>query len=204
MSIDNGPIAQLAWVTDDIGRTEDLLTASMGAGPWTRIADLHFGPADCTLHGKPADFVAHISIGYVADLQTRDHSAGLRRIDLTEFLSSSGPGFHHVCFIPDDFDQTVERLTLAGSPVVQAGSMAGMMRFAYFSGAGDGVPFIGFAEMSPRSRTSSRRSRRVLDPSVWSYLARRRLSPLMGRASNSPGRHSASIEDRCFPPRCRG
>ena len=149
MPVDHGPIAQLAWVTDDIGRTEDLLTASMGAGPWTRIADLHFGPADCTLHGRPADFVAHISIGYVADLQLEIIQPVSGESIYTEFLASSGPGFHHVCFIPDDFDQTVERLTRAGSPVVQAGSMAGMMRFAYFSGADDGAPYIEFAEMSP-------------------------------------------------------
>lgn len=148
-SIAHGPITQIAWVTDDIARTEAFLAAHFGAGPWTRMADVHFGPDDCTLHGEPADFTAHVSLGYAADLQLEIIQPVAGESIYSEFLARSGPGLHHICFVPEDFDLAVEQALLAGVPVVQAGSMAGMMRFAYLSGAEAGVPYIELAELTP-------------------------------------------------------
>ena len=53
---------QIAWVTKDLDATEGALTTLLGAKKWIRVPDVHFGPDSCTYRGRPANFVAHISV----------------------------------------------------------------------------------------------------------------------------------------------
>src|SRR5688572_23616344 len=69
MSIATGPVIQLCWVTEDVEATETFLSAHFGVPAWTRLPDIHFDPENCTLHGEPADFTVHVSLGYIGDLQ---------------------------------------------------------------------------------------------------------------------------------------
>lgn len=60
---------QIAWVTTDLDATETALTGLLGVRKWVRIPDVHFAPDACSYHGKPADFIASISLSYLGDMQ---------------------------------------------------------------------------------------------------------------------------------------
>ena len=60
---------QIAWVTPDLDATETALTGLLGARKWIRIPEVHFAPDSCSYYGKPADFVASISLSYLGDMQ---------------------------------------------------------------------------------------------------------------------------------------
>ena len=51
MSIASGPIIHIAWVTDDVDATEQLLSEQFGVGAWTRIRDVEFGPEMQAFYG---------------------------------------------------------------------------------------------------------------------------------------------------------
>jgi catechol 2,3-dioxygenase-like lactoylglutathione lyase family enzyme len=154
MSIAGGPIIQIAWVVDDIAATERLLGDQFGVGGWTRIPDVWFGPEDCTVHGEPADFTVHVSLAYAAagtsDLQLELIQPVSGTSIYTEFLATSSPGMHHVCFAVEDIDVACAAAEAAGHPVVQRGSMmGGAMDFAYVDGSTAGVPYIELARIGP-------------------------------------------------------
>ncbi|MFL6157970.1 MAG: VOC family protein [Marmoricola sp.] len=147
-TIASGPVTQIAWVTDDIDATEKYLTAGFGAGRWTRMNDIHFAPEDCTLRGEPADFVIHVSIVYVGDLQLEVIQPVRGASIYAEFLESHGPGLHHVCFDVEDMGVALARVAELGLSVHQQGSMmAGGMDFAYVDGTSAGVPYIEIARI---------------------------------------------------------
>ncbi|MGW0181241.1 VOC family protein [Nocardia sp. NPDC003345] len=147
-----GPITQIAWVTEDIGATEELLAGQFGAGAWTRLPDIRFGSDTCRYRGDPADFTAHISLTYLADMQLELIQPVRGSSIYTEFLDRGGPGLHHLCFEPEDFDSAVAGAHDAGLTIVQEGEMGGQMRFAYIDGAAAGVPYVEFAEIGPEMR----------------------------------------------------
>lgn len=143
---------QVAWVTRDLDATEQTLTALLGAGKWTRMPGIHFGPDTCSLRGEPADFTADISLSYAGDMQLELIAPVGGESIYTEFLAASGPGLHHICIPAADeaaFDTAVRAATAAGAPVVMQGVMPGGMRFAYVSAAGAGVPYIEIAYIPP-------------------------------------------------------
>lgn len=144
-----GPVVQFAWVTDDLDATEQALRATVGAGTWTRMPGIHFGPETCVLRGEPADFTADVSLAYVGDLQLEViRPAGGASI-YAEYLAEHGPGLHHVCCEVDDMDAALARAAEDGLDVVQAGSMAGgLMRFAYLDVAAAGAGLVELAEIS--------------------------------------------------------
>lgn len=149
-TIANGPVTQIAWVTADIGATEKFLTTAFGAGSWTRMNDIHFAPDSCTLRGEPADFVIHVSIVYVGDLQLEVIQPVSGRSIYAEFLEAKGPGLHHVCIDVDDMDAALAAAAELGYGVHQAGSMmGGAMDFAYIDGTEHGVPYVEIARIGP-------------------------------------------------------
>ncbi len=154
MTIATGPVTQLCWVTEDIAATEEYLTAHFGVAAWTRLPGIHFGPEDCTLHGQPADFTVHVSLGYIGDLQLEIIQPVSGESIYTEFLSSSPAGLHHLCFEVEDMEAALARAAEAGVEVVQAGSMMdGGMQFAYLDGAAHGVPYVELAWLGPEIRS---------------------------------------------------
>lgn len=150
MSIATGPVTQLCWVTADIAATETFLSANFGVRSWTRLPDIHFDPENCTLHGRPADFVVHVSLGYIGDLQLEIIQPVSGDSIYTEFLAVSPPGLHHLCFEVDDMALALESARVAGVDIVQAGSMmGGGMEFAYLDGSAHGVPYVELAYLGP-------------------------------------------------------
>lgn len=139
---------QIAWVTRNLDATEQALTTLLGAKKWVRMPDVHFAPDTCTFRGRPADFVATVSLSYAGDTQL-EIIAPVTGVSLyTEFLDAAGPGLHHICVArssAEEFDAVLTDADRNGTPVVAQGVMPGGMRFAYLSAAEAGVPYIEIA-----------------------------------------------------------
>ena len=151
MAIATGPVTQICWVTEDIAATEDFLSAQFGVPAWTRLPDIHFDPEHCTLHGEPADFVAHVSLGYAGDLQVELIQPVAGPSIHREFLDAHGAGLHHVCFAVDDVDAACTAAEAAGVPVLMRGSMMdGEIEFAYVDGSAGGAPYVELARIGPQ------------------------------------------------------
>jgi catechol 2,3-dioxygenase-like lactoylglutathione lyase family enzyme len=153
MTIADGPITQVCWVTDDIDATERLLGEQFGVGAWTRIPDVEFGAATTTLRGEPVQFTAHISLGYAGDLQLELIQPVEGPTIHAEFLAAHGPGLHHVCFEVDDVEVACAAAEDAGLPVLMRGSMMdGEIQFAYVDGSAGGAPYVELARIGPQMR----------------------------------------------------
>lgn len=153
MNFLRGTVAQLAWVVDDIEAAEADFIRCDGITGWTRLADIRFGPETTELHGKAADFVAHISLAYVGDLQLELIQPVSGTSLYTEFLASTGSGLHHVCFYVDDLDDALKAAFTDGRDVAMSGTMAdGEIRFAYLEGGIGTVPYIELAQLGDGMR----------------------------------------------------
>jgi catechol 2,3-dioxygenase-like lactoylglutathione lyase family enzyme len=152
--LDQTPV-QIAWVTRDLDATEKALTTLLGAKKWVRIPSVHFAPDTCTFRGRPADFVAHISLSYAGDTQLELIAPVSGESIYTEFLDRAGAGLHHICVEAPDtdaFDAALADAESHGAPVVQQGVMPGGMRFAYVTAEAAAVPYIEIAHISPEIR----------------------------------------------------
>ena len=112
---------QIAWVTRDLDATETALTGLLGVRKWVRIPDVHFAPDTCSYLGKPADFVASISLSYLGDMQLELISPVRGENIYSDFLRESGPGLHHICMeaqSPEQFDAALSEAAGQGAPVV--------------------------------------------------------------------------------------
>jgi catechol 2,3-dioxygenase-like lactoylglutathione lyase family enzyme len=146
---------QIAWVTLDLDATETALTGLLGVRKWVRIPDVHFAPDTCSYLGKPADFVASISLSYLGDMQLELISPVRGENIYRDFLRDRGPGLHHICMeaeSPEGFDTALAEAADHGAAVVQQGVMPGGIQFAYVSAPQAGVPFIEIAYISPEMR----------------------------------------------------
>lgn len=153
MAIAEGPVTQLAWVTEDLDATAALLSRGFGVGEWTRLPGIHFDPEHCTFRGAPADFVVDVALAYAGDLQLELIRPVRGESIYTEFLARSGPGLHHLCFEVDDLAVARDTARAEGLAVVQDGSMMdGAMEFAYLDGSAHGVPYVELARIGPDMR----------------------------------------------------
>lgn len=135
---------QIAWVTDDADATERTLSALLGARTWVRLPDIRFGPDTCRFRGRPADFVADVSLSYAGDTQLEIIRPVRGASPYAEFLDRCGPGLHHIAREAADdaeFEAAVRDAERHGATVVGDGVMAGGMRFAYLSAPQAGVPY---------------------------------------------------------------
>src|ERR1700749_3735513 len=126
MTQHGGAPTQIAWVTHDLDATETALTGLLGVRKWVRIPDVHFAPDTCSYLGRPADFVASISLSYLGDMQL-ELIAPVRGPSIySDFLRDHGPGLHHICTESDsaeDFAAALVAATEHGAAVVQPGVM---------------------------------------------------------------------------------
>ncbi|MDT5147352.1 MAG: hypothetical protein QOC58_1997 [Mycobacterium sp.] len=146
---------QIAWVTRDLDATETALTGLLGVRKWVRIPDVHFAPDACSYLGKPADFVASISLSYLGDMQLELVSPVRGENIYSDFLRESGSGLHHICVeaqSPEGFEEALSEAGAHGAPVVQRGVMPGGLQFAYVSAPAAGVPFVEIAYVPPEMR----------------------------------------------------
>jgi len=142
---DQTPV-QIAWVTRDLDATEKALTILLGAKKWIRMPGVHFGPDECTYRGKPADFVADISLSYAGETQLELIAPVNGQSIYTDFLDRAGAGLHHICIEVEDVERA---LAERDAEAVQRGLMPGGMEFAYVSAEAAGVPYIEIAHIPP-------------------------------------------------------
>ena len=155
MSLSFGSPVQVAWVTHDLGATETALTGLLGVKKWIRLPDVHFAPETCSYLGRPADFVASISLSYLGDMQLELIEPVRGPNIYSDFLRDSGPGLHHICVEADSLESFAATLTSAvehGAAVAQQGVMPGGLLFAYLSAPQSGVPFLEIAHFSAEMR----------------------------------------------------
>jgi catechol 2,3-dioxygenase-like lactoylglutathione lyase family enzyme len=133
---------QIAWVTRDLDATEKALTTLLGVKKWIRMPGVHFGHDTCTFRGRPADFVADISLSYAGDTQLELIAPVSGESIYTEFLEAGGLGLHHICIEADDVERALAERNV---DAVQRGVMAGGMEFAYVSAENAGVPYLEIA-----------------------------------------------------------
>ena len=143
MSIVTGPIFQVCWVVADIAAAEQWFTATLGVANWFRIPDVHFGPEDCTLRGEPADYTVHVSLGWAGDQQLELIQPVRGESFYAEHLERSGPGLHHVAYIPDDLDAAVAHARAEGIEISQESCFPSSgVSSAYLNGEAFGAPHI--------------------------------------------------------------
>jgi Glyoxalase/Bleomycin resistance protein/Dioxygenase superfamily len=155
MSLSFGSPVQVAWVTPDLNATETALTGLLGVKKWIRLPDVHFAPETCSYLGKPADFVASISLSYLGDMQLELIEPVRGPNIYSDFLRDNGSGLHHICVEADsleNFDATLRSAAEHGAVVAQQGVMPGGLRFAYLSAPQSGVPFVEIAHFSAEMR----------------------------------------------------
>ena len=155
MSLSFGSPVQIAWVTPDLDATETALTGLLGVKKWIRLPEVHFAPDTCSYLGRPADFVASISLSYLGDMQLELIEPVRGPNIYSDFLRDGGPGLHHICVEADsleNFDATLSSAAEHGAAVAQQGVMPGGLRFAYLSAPQYGVPFVEIAYFSTEMR----------------------------------------------------
>ena len=139
---------QTAWVVPDIEATERFFVEHFGVKKWVRLTDIHFAPETCTYRDEPADFVIHVSLAYLGDMQLELIQPVRGESIYADYLRDHGGGLHHLCMVPEDFDAAIAAADKVG--IAQRGSMAdGAMQFAYVDGAHVGVPYIELAKLEP-------------------------------------------------------
>jgi methylmalonyl-CoA/ethylmalonyl-CoA epimerase len=139
---------QVAYVVRDIEASEAWLQKIMGVPAWTRMANMNFGD-ECSHRGRPADYSAHLSIGYLRDIQIELIEPTRGESLYTEFLADRGPGLHHVAFDVPDFGATVDALSANGLELLAKGRVGPGSEFAYFDCEMEGasvIEILGFDE----------------------------------------------------------
>jgi catechol 2,3-dioxygenase-like lactoylglutathione lyase family enzyme len=132
---------QVAYVVRDIAASEEWFRQTMGVPAFTRLANIRLAEG-CTYRGQPADYEAHLSLGYVGEVQI-ELIESLRGPSLyTEFLEKRGPGLHHVAFSVPDYDATVAALSEQGHELATQGCIGSGTHFAYFDCEAAGASFI--------------------------------------------------------------
>ncbi|QXW01210.1 MULTISPECIES: VOC family protein [Rhodococcus] len=148
----SGPIFQICWVVADITAAEEEFSENWGVQRWLRMPDLHFGPETTTYRGQPADYTAHISLGYAGTQQIELIQPVSGRSLYSEFLDTHGVGVHHLAFVPDDYDETLAEVERRGMSVLQQGCIEDVgMEFAYVD-AGPMGGYVELMKLSPEIR----------------------------------------------------
>ncbi len=132
---------QLAYVVRDIAEAESWFTKTLGVPRWTRMEDMAFG-ADCDYRGRAADYVIHLSLGYMRETQIELIEAVRGESPYAEFLEAKGPGLHHIAFDLPDFDSTLAALKESGLELLSSGQLGPGNRFAYFDCEAAGASVI--------------------------------------------------------------
>ncbi|QIS12319.1 VOC family protein [Nocardia arthritidis] len=153
MIIAEGPIFQLCWVVADLAAARREFSERYGVAEWFAIPDVRFGPESGELRGAPADYTISVALGYAGGQQLELIEPGSGASLYREQLDRSGPGLHHIAWVPADFDAALVAARRAGRELVARGSFGGIgMEFAYFDGGPLGS-YVELMRLSPRMRT---------------------------------------------------
>jgi catechol 2,3-dioxygenase-like lactoylglutathione lyase family enzyme len=160
MSIVAGPIYQIAWVVEDIEASERVFTEQLGVPRWNRMPNVAFTHETASYRGVPADYVIHVSLGYLGDQQVELIQPVSGTNLYTEFLDrNSGGGLHHTAWLVDDLDQSLKEAAERGISANQQGDFGPEMKFAYLDFSAGGAPYVELMQLGPNMRAFFRSMR---------------------------------------------
>jgi len=139
---------QVGYVVRDLATAEAWFQKVLGVPRWARMENMAFGE-NCSYRGRPADYAAHLSLGYLSATQVELIEPIRGESLYTEFLADKGPGFHHLAFDVPDFDATVAALADSGLELLTRGAVGAGSQFAYFdceSAGASVIEILGFDE----------------------------------------------------------
>ena len=127
-----GKVIQTAYVVHDIEAVLRHWIENLGIGPWFYR---ELVPLDSfTYRGEPSDLKMSIALSYSGDMQfeliqPRNDAPSAYK----DFLQTSGGGQHHLGFLADDLDASVERGRSLGYQMEQEGFITNAGSFVYMS-----------------------------------------------------------------------
>jgi len=147
----HGPIAQVAWLTEDLDRAIDQWRLFAGVGPWTVYRNVTL---DGHYRGTPATVRIDVGLAYQGDTQIEliaPHDAGP-----SPYHDANGRvrvGMHHVAWLVDDVAAAAKDAAAAGLvPVFSAESGGGATRVAYLEAPGEPAILLELIEATPMIR----------------------------------------------------
>ena len=143
---------QVAYVVHDIEAAEAWHQKTLGIPIWTRLANIHFGEK-CSYRGQPANYTAHLSLGYLGDTQIELIQPIRGDNPYTEFLDEKGAGLHHIAFLVPDFETCTTSLGNGGLPLLAEGSIGPGNRYAYFECQSAGASVIEIVDFDETTRS---------------------------------------------------
>jgi hypothetical protein len=153
MSVLPGPIRQIGYVVTDL----DQALASwieLGVGPWLVIRGL---PMHALYRGQPCETKLSMAMSNSGELQVEliqqeDDNPSI----FTEFLASSGPGYHQLAYWAEDFDAAMKAVEDAGWPVVWSGGEDLGVRFAYVEPPNSPAQIVEISELTDTQAASAK------------------------------------------------
>jgi hypothetical protein len=147
-----GPIRQIGYIVTDLdGAIATWL--DLGVAPWFVIRGL---PMRATYRGEPCETTLSLALSNSGDLQVEL----IQQLDdtpsiFTEFMASSGPGYHQLAYWTEDFNATMNAVAAAGWPVVWSGGEGFGVRFAYVEPPNSPATIIEISELTDATVASS-------------------------------------------------
>ncbi|KGB56769.1 Glyoxalase/bleomycin resistance protein/dioxygenase [Sphingopyxis sp. LC81] len=147
----HGPIAQIAWLTEDLDRAIDQWRLLAGVGPWTVYRNVTL---DGDYRGVPATIGIDVGLTYQGETQIEliaPHGAGP-----SPYHDANGRvrvGMHHVAWLVDDVEAAAEDAAAAGLVrVFSAESGGGATRVAYLEAPDEPAILLELIEATPMIR----------------------------------------------------
>jgi hypothetical protein len=147
-----GPIRQIGYVVSDLERAMQSWVG-LGVGPWFVIRGL---PMRASYRGEPCQTTLSLALSNSGELQLElirqeDDTPSI----FTEFVASSGPGYHQLAYWAEDFNATMDAVAEAGWPVVWSGGEGFGVRFAYVEPPNSPATIVEISELTDATVASS-------------------------------------------------
>jgi hypothetical protein len=152
VSVLPGPIRQIGYVVTDLEQAVQSWV-ELGVAPWFVIRGL---PMRAIYRGEPCETTLSLALSNSGDLQVElikqeDDANSI----FTEFVGSSGPGYHQLAYWTEDFNATMDAVADAGWPVVWSGGEGFGVRFAYVEPPNSPATVVEISELTDATVASS-------------------------------------------------
>jgi hypothetical protein len=152
VSVLPGPIRQIGYVVTDLEQAMQSWV-ELGVAPWFVIRGL---PMRAIYRGEPCETMLSLALSNSGDLQVEliqqeDDTPSI----FTEFLASSGPGYHQLAYWTEDFNATMGAVAEAGWPVLWSGGEGFGVRFAYVEPPNSPATIVEISELTDATVASS-------------------------------------------------
>jgi len=112
-----GPIGQICWMTDDLRKTVNFWTGTLGVGPFFILE--HQTPTDVKAYGKPVAIDYSVALGYWGDMNIefiQQHSPA--KTFFSDWLARGQTGPHHLRIDSADIEAAEKTITAKGGVLV--------------------------------------------------------------------------------------